>query len=1052
MHIKTIQVNNICLDNGQHSASAVELPEMNGLDECHTMNLSRSENIGGTWSTSPYVIYEDGEKPVIAAQGDSYIDQLEIAIPRICDDRCKLDAMRIDEAAESNRQRFLLLKKQLDRFHALSAKFQKLSFHVQTNHIKRYDFNGSIDIAWPKLINGPIEFDISQVGHELTKHVQITNPFDTPLQIHYRIHDVEQLGIEIDLPPDIIDECSNAIITEDTVFSLGDNKRQSEILTIPVKTYQTISVKFMSDNPGTYGTLLYVENNVTVLEAVWITAKSVVPQFKFGNRKPGSKTPLLFELTDKHLRDCNHPNVNMRSVTAKRTFTAKNSGEVPIFMRELRIDDMPCEGYGYRILECAPFELPPNGSRKIEISFTPDFTLAMVKKTLYLETSLNYSVNYTLLSMIAPLSLGVCSKALARPEWESLMKNMTAVVLAISFVFVLFVAYLDSMKVLNTHRENMSKAKGSLQPALDLRRIGLKSLFTEDASKNGSTSGTNSTVPSSASSSGTVAATQASTTTATTKPNVSSTPLSCNAKANGSICKKKSTEKKRVTCPSTELITPKKSYITEIARKFTPKKSSETKSKAEQTIKPKSSPPSMPHQLAAACGNGKKDKRPKDESFNANFEEEETSSTTTDSSSHSDDKSPVAKSKTKKSAQSKDLSGGLSQSKDKKNLVKKSKSLPLNYESRDASNTLNVPSCIMDKSNDKSMDMHHEPFVLSTISSGGGGGGGGDNIIKSMNNASDIFSVLNTPPSKSAALKLINGKTPGRERTKINDYISSYRNSSDADNSAFKSTAFEFSSPLAESPTSGNHPLLDLVEKSSLYEHQYNQDKLSAKQNAVASSIPLSSVLKQPASKIVKPAKQLATKLKTDAKSKDRKTSKKQSMPGDDAFSNHSSFENLTTNGNGKMSSPGIDLGPIGTRKSPSSTPIWEPMHSIHNPIPINTSNSNANSLNSLAGASNSFFTGVYQPQTSTYQRNDTNALNEMLDQLNQRQVNTNDQFSSTFRQQHQNAEVLRFLNAMYGSNNAEQHKPNLWDSTILLNILQQKQRQQQQQQQQQVL
>jgi len=31
---------------------------------------------------------------------------------------------------------------------------------------------------------------------------------------------------------------------------------------------------------------------------------AVQAQFKFGNRRPGAESPLMFEIADKHLRDC----------------------------------------------------------------------------------------------------------------------------------------------------------------------------------------------------------------------------------------------------------------------------------------------------------------------------------------------------------------------------------------------------------------------------------------------------------------------------------------------------------------------------------------------------------------------------------------------------------------------------------------------------------------------------------------------------------------------------------------------------------------------------
>lgn len=43
---------------------------------------------------------------------------------------------------------------------------------------------------------------------------------------------------------------------------------------------------------------------MTILEVLRLKGRGAHAQFKFGNRKPGSMAPLLFELTEKHLKDC----------------------------------------------------------------------------------------------------------------------------------------------------------------------------------------------------------------------------------------------------------------------------------------------------------------------------------------------------------------------------------------------------------------------------------------------------------------------------------------------------------------------------------------------------------------------------------------------------------------------------------------------------------------------------------------------------------------------------------------------------------------------------
>lgn len=41
-----------------------------------------------------------------------------------------------------------------------------------------------------------------------------------------------------------------------------------------------------------------------MLETVRLSGTGAYAQFKFGNRKPGSSAALMFELAEKHLKDC----------------------------------------------------------------------------------------------------------------------------------------------------------------------------------------------------------------------------------------------------------------------------------------------------------------------------------------------------------------------------------------------------------------------------------------------------------------------------------------------------------------------------------------------------------------------------------------------------------------------------------------------------------------------------------------------------------------------------------------------------------------------------
>lgn len=62
----------------------------------------------------------------------------------------------------------------------------------------------------------------------------------------------------------------------------------------------------------------------------------------------------------------------MRSIpptfTVRRTFTLRNTGQLAFDLRGFQINEWPCEGYGFKVLECEEFTMEPNASRKIDIA------------------------------------------------------------------------------------------------------------------------------------------------------------------------------------------------------------------------------------------------------------------------------------------------------------------------------------------------------------------------------------------------------------------------------------------------------------------------------------------------------------------------------------------------------------------------------------------------------------------------------------------------------------------------------------------------------------
>lgn len=54
--------------------------------------------------------------------------------------------------------------------------------------------------------------------------------------------------------------------------------------------------------------------------------------------------------------------------TVKRTSILRNTGELPFYVHGYKINNVACEGYGFRVLECEGYEMMPNSSKKIDIA------------------------------------------------------------------------------------------------------------------------------------------------------------------------------------------------------------------------------------------------------------------------------------------------------------------------------------------------------------------------------------------------------------------------------------------------------------------------------------------------------------------------------------------------------------------------------------------------------------------------------------------------------------------------------------------------------------
>lgn len=993
--------------------------ELIGIDEIHI-------NVTGLNYDYPGKMY-----PVIMPNEETHVALLQFIPRAVCEGRindCRIEfpdryAPSVISVNCQNLQRDFLAQK-IELYRAMKAAYLSINYQVKIAQHKRYEFNGSADLIWPKLVNvsasRPIEFQTVQIGNKILKYINVKNPTMQVLQTYFMLHNVSSNGAAVIYPPEVISMCWDCFLTRENVFSFVDSTiSHKNFVYIPPRSTVKIGLSFHADQPGEYSTLLYVRNNFTILEAIWISAKAVVPQFKFGNRKPGSQTPLLFELSDKHLRDCYRKKSDSPSTftaTAKRTFTARNTGDVPIMISNIRVGGEPCEGYGFRVLDCTSFELAPNGSKKLEIAFTPDFTLARVTKILEIETSLNYSVNYTLLSMIPGQALGPCGKSVRRPEWEPIMQRMIFGVLAIAFVLVLSLAVLESDSILKIHLRHMSKSKGPTQPTFNLQ----KAAFNDESSN---------IVLSSATVNAPAKVVQ--------NCNTSISPI-----ANG----KKSDHRKRHDTDSN-----KKSFFVPVKsdvkfREATPPPL--TMIPASLVVTPVQSKPQHSDSRKDTVSN-RRHKETESSDCVKRIEDDSSSTTTENSNIDVNElKTTVTppQQRTKKSnviVINTPLPEEKPQTKSK-STVKKAKSLPMpNSVSTDHATTITklpVANVIVSSKSsgvvrmplsvvNSQMSTSLESKVHSSAATSPSSMQTSPTQIMTNNVAGQSERLPNNIGQKK------HGKTPGRERRK-NETIRKQTPKVQT----YKGTAFQFTSPItnlaATAATNTNPPIWDtnkisfsnVVAQNSFFGQ--NQQQLRENFPVCNSSTSLASTATAASTTAVSACKclllddnhQPMPKLTSVDNENKSTTSVYEHLIADDVAINAVDSIVNDINGTG-IKKTFVDLGPIGSKKSPMSTPIWEPLnHSIEKPLATENGNSN------------SYFSGAFPYYSSA-----ASTASTYSNDLNTNKAATVELGGAS-----------GLLDNVYGNgvgvssaiSNQTHNKPRVWDSALLLSVLQQQQHQ----------
>lgn len=386
------------------------------------------------------------------------------------------------------------------------SKWQNITMRLDTSEVKGHLFKTRVKMSWPSLLYETSEnksvfnFPLTQIGNTSYQNITIKNPSSNLLVVqlvmdkYYPHVDVLYEG----LPPNLIPNYKAGYKRQRHGFAFQEDYQKSveniwkkrkgretggrvdfsnsniPIILDPGETFSFV-ISYTPTDAVHNSALLFLRNNLTVIEVIRLNGQGVLPNFKFGNRKPGSSLPLVFELTEKHLKDCEreknrkYPAPNL---SVKRSFTARNTGDVTVYVNKFLINGYECEGFGFKVLNCESFVLLPNGTRKIDIAFTPDFTVSKITRNLILETSLQIPVNYTLVTTIPPYYLSLCADVLLRPNWEIWLYYCAVSLMLFTFAFILIMPVIESDRILKQAIGAITKSNAAVVQPLDLKSIG----------------------------------------------------------------------------------------------------------------------------------------------------------------------------------------------------------------------------------------------------------------------------------------------------------------------------------------------------------------------------------------------------------------------------------------------------------------------------------------------------------------------------------------------------------------------------------------------------
>ncbi|CAG5029220.1 unnamed protein product [Parnassius apollo] len=216
------------------------------------------------------------------------------------------------------------------------------------------------------------------------------------------------------------------------------------LLLLQPGTELELTLTFTPPESALLAAYLYLRNNLTILEGIFLMGEGAYPSFELAERKPNSTVPISFEVSE-----CG--GADGSGGVVRRTVVVRNTGRVNVRLREWRVAGRACQARGFRLQPCALLALAPNSSRALALAFAPDYTLALVGARLELRWERGRA-HFALAAAAPARLLPHCTAAAPRPPWDPLLRPAAALLAAAAFALVLAAAALDAERLLRRAR------------------------------------------------------------------------------------------------------------------------------------------------------------------------------------------------------------------------------------------------------------------------------------------------------------------------------------------------------------------------------------------------------------------------------------------------------------------------------------------------------------------------------------------------------------------------------------------------------------------------